>query len=162
MQHRVMPIAWDELASGAAVCPMDRPRSENNEFVHFVRKLSASSLYLDRNQAYRGHCVLIYDLGHATRVDQLSPEQWLASARDLQAAAAAVFSAVQPDHMNVESLGNVMPHLHWHIIPRFKGDGRWGAPIWTTTLEEMPRKELDAHEYLALASKINEAIEDRV
>jgi diadenosine tetraphosphate (Ap4A) HIT family hydrolase len=36
-----------------------------------------------------------------------------------------------PDHMNVESLGNVMPHLHWHIFPRCKNDGRWGAPDLT-------------------------------
>lgn len=138
---------------------MDYPRPENNEFVYFVRRLSASSLYLDRNQAYRGHCVLIYDLGHATRIDQLSAEQWLALAADIQTAETAIFRTFQPDHMNVESLGNVMPHLHWHLIPRFKSDGRWGGPIWTTKPEEMPREDLEAHEYRALASRINEAID---
>jgi diadenosine tetraphosphate (Ap4A) HIT family hydrolase len=138
---------------------MDCPRPESNEFLYFVRKLTASSLYLDRDQTYRGHCVLIYDLAHATRIDQLSAEQWLALARDLRIAEVAIFGAFKPDHMNVESLGNVMPHLHWHIIPRCKDDSRWGAPVWTTTLAEMPRKVLAAHEYPALASRINEAIE---
>jgi diadenosine tetraphosphate (Ap4A) HIT family hydrolase len=138
---------------------MDHPRPESNEFVHFVRKLAASSLYLDRNQAYRGHCVLIYDLGHATRIDQLSAEQWLAMARDLRTAETAVFEVFEPDHVNVESLGNVMPHLHWHIIPRYKTDGRWGAPVWPSTVDDMSREELHADQYRALAARLNEAIE---
>jgi len=135
-----MAPAWDELASGAAVCPMDHPLPANNQFVYFVRKLTASSLYLDRNQAYRGRCVLIYDLGHAIRIDQLSPEQWLELAADIRTAEVAIFKTFQPDHMNVESLGNGMPHLHWHIIPRFKDDGRWRGPIWTTDLDEMRQR----------------------
>lgn len=154
-----MTPTWNELASGAAICPMDYPRPDNNKFVHFVRKLAASSLYLDRNQAYRGHCVLIYDLGHLARIDQLSAEQWLTLAGDLRTAEAAICKTFQPDHMNVESLGNGMLHLHWHIIPRFKDDGRWGGPVWTTTLAEMPHKELPADEYVSLATRINQAVE---
>ena len=149
---------WDDLATGRVTCSMDAPREESNEFRHFVRKLDVSSLYLERNQNYRGHCVLIYDLGHATRVDQLSAEQWIALAGDIRAAEVAIHKTFQPDHMNVESLGNVMPHLHWHIIPRYKNDGRWGAPIWTENLNDMPRKVLEAHEYETLASRINEAL----
>jgi diadenosine tetraphosphate (Ap4A) HIT family hydrolase len=137
---------------------MDYPRPAHTEFLHLVRKLSASSLYLEKSQTYRGHCVLIYDLSHATRIDQLSDEQWLELAGDLRAAQAAIWRALQPDHVNVASLGNVMPHLHWHIVPRYKQDGRWGAPIWTTTPSEMPRDELEAHEYAELASKIGAAL----
>jgi diadenosine tetraphosphate (Ap4A) HIT family hydrolase len=139
---------------------MDYPRPERNEFLYLVRKLRASSLYLERNQAYRGHCVLIYDLGHVTRIDQLQAEQWFPLAGDLLTAETAIFRAFGPDHVNLESLGNVMPHLHWHIIPRYKNDGRWGAPVWTTAAAEMPRKELAAHDYEALAARINQAIED--
>lgn len=155
-----MAPTWDELASGTVICPMDYPRPDNNEFVYFVRKLATSSLYLDRNQASRGHCVLIYDLSHVTRIDQLSADQWLALAGDLRTAESAIYKTFQPDHMNVESLGNGMPHLHWHIIPRFKDDGRWGGPVWTTTLAEMPHKELPQNEYAVLAARINEAIKD--
>ena len=31
---------------------------------------------------------------------------------------------------NLASLGNVVPHLHWHVIARFEWDARWPAPVW--------------------------------
>ena len=49
---------------------------------------------------------------------------------DLLTASKAIRFAVKPDHMNYELLGNMDPHLHWHIIPRYKTDPRWGYPIW--------------------------------
>jgi diadenosine tetraphosphate (Ap4A) HIT family hydrolase len=35
-----------------------------------------------------------------------------------------------PTKMNVASLGNVVPHLHWHVIPRFETDAHFPNPIW--------------------------------
>lgn len=37
---------------------------------------------------------------------------------------------LQPQKINLASLGNVVPHLHWHIIARYDWDSRWPAPIW--------------------------------
>lgn len=42
----------------------------------------------------------------------------------------AVRHAVQPDKINLASLGNVVPHLHWHIVPRWRDDSHFPAPIW--------------------------------
>ena len=106
--------------------------------------LSASSLYLAKNQTYRGQCQLIFDRRHAARLDQLIRTNTRRSPRDLFAAQNAVVRAVRPDHVNIESLGNVVPHLHWHIVPRYVGDARWGMPIWTTPLSAMPDHRLDA------------------
>ena len=33
-------------------------------------------------------------------------------------------------------LGNVVPHLHWHVIPRFRGDPRFPNPIWGAPLRQ--------------------------
>ena len=38
--------------------------------------------------------------------------------------------AVQPDKINLASLGNLVPHLHWHVIPRWRDDSHFPAPIW--------------------------------
>jgi diadenosine tetraphosphate (Ap4A) HIT family hydrolase len=35
-----------------------------------------------------------------------------------------------PDKVNLASLGNLVPHLHWHIVPRFTGDAHFPDPIW--------------------------------
>jgi diadenosine tetraphosphate (Ap4A) HIT family hydrolase len=43
---------------------------------------------------------------------------------------AAVREMLQPDKINLASLGNVVPHLHWHVIPRFSGDRHFPNPIW--------------------------------
>jgi diadenosine tetraphosphate (Ap4A) HIT family hydrolase len=35
-----------------------------------------------------------------------------------------------PAKINLASLGNVTPHLHWHVIPRFADDSHFPQPIW--------------------------------
>jgi diadenosine tetraphosphate (Ap4A) HIT family hydrolase len=37
---------------------------------------------------------------------------------------------LNPIKVNIASFGNVVPHLHWHIIPRFEGDPHYPNPIW--------------------------------
>jgi len=37
---------------------------------------------------------------------------------------------MQPDKINLASLGNVVPHVHWHVIPRFADDAHFPQPIW--------------------------------
>ncbi len=36
----------------------------------------------------------------------------------------------KPDKINLASLGNVVPHVHWHIIPRYNNDKHFPNPIW--------------------------------
>jgi diadenosine tetraphosphate (Ap4A) HIT family hydrolase len=120
---------WERLAQGHN-CPLDAPRAASSDQWEYVASLEVSTLYLAKNQTYRGHCLLILDLRHATRPDQLSTSEWGSFCADLRRAETAVVRAVQPNHINIASLGNVMPHLHWHIIPRYRTDPRWGGPIW--------------------------------
>jgi diadenosine tetraphosphate (Ap4A) HIT family hydrolase len=42
----------------------------------------------------------------------------------------SLHSQLQPDKINLASLGNIVPHIHWHLIPRFKNDPHFPAPIW--------------------------------
>ena len=113
-------------------------RSASHDGGDFIAKLSVSSLYLSKNQAYRGHCLLILDIRHATRPDHLSSEEWIAFCADLYLAEKVLMQSLQPDHINLEIMGNVVPHLHWQMVPRYRTDPRWGAPVWTTTIDEMP------------------------
>lgn len=37
---------------------------------------------------------------------------------------------MQPEKINLASLGNMVPHLHWHVIPRYTDDAHFPAPVW--------------------------------
>jgi diadenosine tetraphosphate (Ap4A) HIT family hydrolase len=63
-------------------------------------------------------------------------------------------SACGADHVNVECLGNQIPHLHWQVIPRYKTDPRWGGPTWTTTTEELHDLRLSEAERQSLMADI--------
>jgi diadenosine tetraphosphate (Ap4A) HIT family hydrolase len=111
----------------------------------------------ERALALRRHCQLIFDPRHVTRVDQLSASEWRALCDDLFNAQAAIIHTVRADHLNVESLGNVVPHVHWHIVPRYRSDPRWGPPIWLTSLEDMIDRRLPVEEQRALIESVKAA-----
>lgn len=150
---------WPARVAGEG-CPLDAPRPDATDEWDLVARLSTSSLYLATNQTYRGQCQLVFDPHHVARLDQLSPEEWAAFAVDLHLAQRAIVRVVQPDHVNVESLGNVVPHLHWHIIPRAIGDPRWGAPVWRDAPSEVPETRLPLSDRAALLAALRRAIAD--
>jgi diadenosine tetraphosphate (Ap4A) HIT family hydrolase len=53
---------------------------------------------------------------------------------------------LQPSKINLAALGNMVPHLHWHVIARFEWDARWPAPVWAPLARSVP----DAAARLAL------------
>lgn len=154
-----MTEIWEDKVSGLN-CPLDFPRPDYDNHNYLVKKLSTSTLYLNRNQTYRGYCILIYDKDHITRIDQLPGEEWAKLAVDIYRSEIAIYKSMRPDHINIASLGMVVPHLHWHIIPRYKDDSRWGGPIWTTDLNDMADEKLQDEEYERLANRINQAMDD--
>ncbi len=46
---------------------------------------------------------------------------------------------LQPHKINLAAFGNVVPHLHWHIIPRWNDDLHFPAPVWAATPEHDAR-----------------------
>jgi diadenosine tetraphosphate (Ap4A) HIT family hydrolase len=116
---------------------------KNDDDVIWIAELAISTLFLYREQRFRGYCILSFSAWDATSLEALSDEEYQQFFMDLRMASNAVRSALSPDHMNYELLGNSNPHLHWHIIPRYKTDPRWGRPIW----EEWPRHEFKLNRY---------------
>lgn len=135
-------------------CPFDPPRDNVEKMLYEVKQLSISTLFLERIQTYHGHCVLVFDSRHVTRIDELSADEWRNFTSDLMRSEAALVRAFKPDHINVASLGQVVPHLHWHIIPRYLDDPRWGGPIWMTSPEDMPKRLLEESQYELLAETV--------
>ena len=64
----------------------------------------------------------------------------------------------QPHKINLASLGNLVPHLHWHVIPRYTDDPSFPAPIWgqpnhqaAPAIHRPPIASLALHEAIVLA-----------
>jgi diadenosine tetraphosphate (Ap4A) HIT family hydrolase len=148
---------WDELAAGKG-CSFDAPRAPHTADWDEVATLRAATLYLPHNQTYRGHCVLVFDPRHATRLDELTPREWAEFSADLHASTRAIAAVCAPDHFNVASLGNVMPHLHWHVVPRYKTDPRWGAPIWSADSREDLQRRLEPADRAGLLDGLRAAL----
>jgi diadenosine tetraphosphate (Ap4A) HIT family hydrolase len=144
-----------------SVCPLCAPRPDDSPLWLKVASLATSTLYLDRNQTYPGHCQLIYDVRHVEGLELLEPAEYTAQMSDLQRAAQAISSAFTPDRMNYASMGNLVAHLHWHIVPRYRSDARWGKPIYTSDLADMPVKRLEEGEYQQSVDRIRAQLERR-
>ena len=148
---------WDSLAAGVG-CPFDGERPESNEHWDKVAQLSTSTLYLHKIQTYRGYSLLVYDGPHATRLDQLPRDAANAFMSDLIRVQRAMAEVLKPDHVNLELLGNAIPHLHWHVVPRYKADPRWGSPIWMSDVQLMPRVVLSEADRTSLIIGLRSAL----
>ena len=66
-----------------------------------------------------------------------------------------------PDKMNLASLGNVTPYLHWHVIPRFADDSHFPSPVWHAPLRNTLPPPLPIGYADALGRDFADAFSDR-
>ena len=78
---------------------------------------------------YPGFCRVILKR-HARELTDLDEDERARLMRVVFAVEQAVRQAMHPHKMNVASLGNMVPHVHWHVIPRFEDDRHYPGPIW--------------------------------
>jgi diadenosine tetraphosphate (Ap4A) HIT family hydrolase len=60
----------------------------------------------------------------------------------------ALREVMKPAKVNVASLGNVVPHLHWHVIPRFADDAHFPSPVWAAQVRQTDEAVLAARRAL--------------
>jgi len=95
---------------------------------------------------------------HAREMTDLDESERAGLMAVVWAVEAAVREVMEPDKMNVASLGNMTPHVHWHVVPRFRDDRHFPSPIWAT-----PRRErAPSPEREARAQRLAAALLDRL
>lgn len=83
--------------------------------------------------AYPGFCRVVWN-AHVRELTDLAPADRAAFMAGVFAVEAALRASIAPHKVNVASLGNLTPHLHWHIVPRYADDPAFPKPIWAHAL----------------------------
>lgn len=76
-----------------------------------------------------GFCRVIWR-EHIGEMSDLAPAARNELMRVVFAVEAALRECWNPDKINLASFGNVVPHLHWHVIPRWRDDRFFPEPVW--------------------------------
>jgi len=78
---------------------------------------------------YPGYCRVILNR-HVPEMTDLAPDERQRLMGVVVEVEALLRETLAPDKVNLASLGNMVPHLHWHVIPRFRNDRHFPAPVW--------------------------------
>lgn len=68
---------------------------------------------------------------HVREMTDLDPASQQHLLRVVLAVERVLRAELSPDKINLATLGNQVPHLHWHVIPRFADDAHFPDPVWT-------------------------------
>lgn len=92
---------------------------------------------------------------HVREMTDLDPDDRAHLMRVVWAAEAALRGELAPEKINLASLGNQVPHLHWHVIPRFADDAHFPDPVWAARRRPGVAHAVDS---AALASALTRAL----
>lgn len=89
---------------------------------------------------YPGFCRVIWQ-EHVSEMSDLSVSEQRHLYSVVNAVESALRTLLRPDKINLASLGNQVPHLHWHVIPRWRDDRHFPQPVWAAPLRDSaPRR----------------------
>jgi diadenosine tetraphosphate (Ap4A) HIT family hydrolase len=99
-------------------------------------------------------------LAHIKEMSDLEPLSRERLMRVVFAVETAMREIIQPDKINLASLGNKTPHLHWHIVPRFTDDKHFPNSHWGEKMRENSQKPLTEEQLngfkMAIFSALNQ------
>lgn len=112
-------------------CPLcERVKSTHERtYPYLIHEFPESFLYLGEHQYYEGYCVLVTK-GHFKEMTDMPDQNRRALFEEMMTTHRALEKAFSPSKMNMCSLGNVVPHVHWHFFPRYKEDPNFKNPPW--------------------------------
>ena len=115
-------------------CPMCQRWDADSEMR--IIELPHSYVILNRDQYFAGY-TLLFTKCHATELFHLDRDLRASLMEEVSLVAQALYTVYTPAKINYELLGNMVPHIHWHIVPRFSSEPLWPRPIWAEAHEEL-------------------------
>lgn len=118
-----------------------------------VCELQYSRVFLNRDQKHRGRCIVEFK-EHKTEYFQLTPEEGAGYFGELSRVAKAIWELYHPDKLNYATFGDGVPHVHVHVVPKYRGGSDWGQPFDDTR----PKELLAEEEYAQMVKELREKI----
>lgn len=146
-------------------CPLCRTVEaiRDGDRAALIAELDETYALLGENQGSRGWCVLILKQ-HAEHLADLDPPRQQRIWSDVARVAGAIRRAFPhsgrgggPPRINYECLCNLVPHIHWHLIPRHADDPEPAKPVWHWP-EPQLRGQLSAEGRAALVAQLRAAL----
>ncbi len=75
---------------------------------------------------------------HVAEFSQLTKAERVLVMEAVALVEAVLIDQLQPAKVNLASLGNMVPHVHWHVVARFDDDAQFPAPIWAAPVRAEP------------------------
>lgn len=94
-------------------------------------------------------------LAHIKEMSDLPPPARARMMKVVFSVETALRETLKPDKINLASLGNKTPHIHWHVIPRFEQDKHFPNSHWGTSMRDGNAKALDSTATQALTDKMH-------
>lgn len=88
---------------------------------------------------------------HVAEFSDLSPTEREVCMNAVVVVEQVLRAELQPTKINLATLGNMVAHLHWHVIARFEGDSHFPAPVWSA-----PQRPVDEGKVAAIAERCGE------
>jgi len=104
---------------------------------HFIADLGLSKAYLHEDQFFSGWTVVVFKR-HATELFHLAPTERIQLMEEVSRIANTLADVYQARKINYELLGNQLPHIHWHVIPRLAQDPAPLEPVWRVQHDVTP------------------------
>ncbi len=134
-------------------CPLCHPE---NETVLWQDELCRVILIGDSD--YPGFCQVVWG-EHVKEMSDLTEPERAHLMAVVFVTEEILREILQPAKINLASLGNQAPHLHWHVIPRFTDDAHFPDPVWAVRKRDTRPARMDK---LALTGKLMQCFSDQL
>lgn len=126
---------------GCPMCAEGRPDETGSGLRIFAGEVADA--YLQRAAVQRGYTIVIWRGRHVAEPTELTEKEAAAYWRELLMVGRALERHLDPVKVNYDLLGNSLPHLHTHVLPRYADDPRPGWPFPFPDGEPAPHPESD-------------------
>jgi len=131
-------------------CTGGRPLSD---LMIEIMKLPYSTVYFFKDQKNPGRCVVTYK-EHYEELYEIPEEDCLHYMKEVRGVSKAISELYRPDKLNYAIYGDGVPHVHFHIVTKYKNGVSWGGPF----SDNLSVVHLSEKEYASQIEKLRQCI----